>query len=838
MKTALRAAEQGNGTTSRPVQYRFTMNDLGNPEKTLPACVIIGGGIGGVLTALKLAEAGKQVILIERNAELLSGTSNSTPGRMGCGFHYGDIDTAIFLLRITVNFMRKFKLFTLADSMPDKSFLKYGLYFLHKDTLPDQQKKVRATYVALDEEYKRLASVDPENKVLGEPKNFMKYLTYNLEQYNQHIRNASATVVDGVKTPEKLLDWKKFRTHLLTLIKNHPNILLLNKFEVVDEISLSFDPTFRFQYKVTVTDLNKSRPGKEVRREILTRTVVNSTWENLEEVSAKAGILPDKVRTNRLKALVKVKLPPELAECPSTFFCLGPYCMFSNLGDGTALMTYAPVTNIAVSTSLKTPPDIQKFLKYTAPREEINHIGNGIIKGVATYIRGMEEAELLEVRFGIVRTLGETLMGTLHTPEDPIHSRAYTEVSAPHPGFIQNASTKLMYGIENADLVLQKIEDAEQKYKDIFFMVSVTVYQLFNKRIENFTKHYEDSLDPDNCNVRQHMTILTYAQTLAFYYATRYDLEEIKASTSPEMQRRRLQQREEREQKLKSKSGGSFFRSSSTGHTPDGLKDDSATTSDTSSFEDPNSSSGSNHSGLSLTEVAGIPIPPSSHPAASSPGSSTDSTPPNVDSLDERRELHAKGKELFLTILAIDIARSSQIYNTIVQHIIKLSGDASEPKEGVVEKTSNLVYSLYRKRNKSSSEVSTSASEFEASLIAREMERDKRLNKGWKEDCCRQFIQNIIKNSGNTSEPEEGIVAKTSDIVYSLYGKRNKRSSEVSTPSDLADKFQNSLATCEKERNRRLNTWWKDDYRRQNAGTSYDEKTDVCNGDLTPLRRR
>jgi glycine/D-amino acid oxidase-like deaminating enzyme len=45
--------------------------------------VIVGGGVAGVGTALKLAGEGYEVTLIEAN-ELLSGSSRSTPGLNFC----------------------------------------------------------------------------------------------------------------------------------------------------------------------------------------------------------------------------------------------------------------------------------------------------------------------------------------------------------------------------------------------------------------------------------------------------------------------------------------------------------------------------------------------------------------------------------------------------------------------------------------------------------------------------------------------------------------------------------------------------------------------------------
>jgi L-2-hydroxyglutarate oxidase LhgO len=59
------------------------------PIKPIPARVaIIGGGIFGTLSALKLAENGCKVILYEAGMELLNGASIANQNRLHLGYHY------------------------------------------------------------------------------------------------------------------------------------------------------------------------------------------------------------------------------------------------------------------------------------------------------------------------------------------------------------------------------------------------------------------------------------------------------------------------------------------------------------------------------------------------------------------------------------------------------------------------------------------------------------------------------------------------------------------------------------------------------------------------------
>jgi len=50
--------------------------------------IVIGGGIHGITVAIAAAEAGGRVTLIDKNLELLNGTSGSTHNRAHMGYHY------------------------------------------------------------------------------------------------------------------------------------------------------------------------------------------------------------------------------------------------------------------------------------------------------------------------------------------------------------------------------------------------------------------------------------------------------------------------------------------------------------------------------------------------------------------------------------------------------------------------------------------------------------------------------------------------------------------------------------------------------------------------------
>ena len=91
--------------------------------------------------------------------------------------------------------------------------------------------------------------------------------------------------------------------------------------------------------------------------EIFAEVTVNASWYNIGKFNKMLSISAfTRKRCNRIKAIIPVRLPEALVHMPSMFFCMGPFCMFSNKGNRVEMLTYAPETNIAVSSSGELEP--------------------------------------------------------------------------------------------------------------------------------------------------------------------------------------------------------------------------------------------------------------------------------------------------------------------------------------------------------------------------------------------------------------------------------------------------------------------------------------------------
>ena len=443
----------------------------------MPEVIVIGAGAAGFSAALELADRGYQVKLIEQ-ATLGSGASGSNPGRMGHGFHYVDVDTAKMYLRASVQVQRKYPDYLIGKEHPLDHPLRRARYFITKqsDNTPEL---ILASYLQIKEEYSRLIKEDPENEVFGPEENFLRVL--ELAEYESQVN--TDLVVMGIETAEHLFHWHAFAKDIKDKIHANKNIVLYEHTEVVriERGELNED---RFSIHV-----KEKHSSSETERVFHTNYLVNSTWQNIEFFNNQLGLpMIPSTRTNRLKALLVAKLPESLTHTHSMFFCMGQHCMFSNLGNGYGMMTFANVTNMETSLGLTLSDYAKRLIKGDATPAEKKLISKDILAGVAKYIPEMKHATIIDVKFGIVRTAGTLSLSDLSDPLSSFHKRNYYGISEEQIGLVSNPCTKLFYFVRNGNLVADWI-DAE--------VIATSVIKKCMRDIETYAKKINFSLTVD-----------------------------------------------------------------------------------------------------------------------------------------------------------------------------------------------------------------------------------------------------------------------------------------------------------------------------------------------------
>jgi hypothetical protein len=387
---------------------------------------VLGGGIAGVTTALELVKNDTNTVtLFESKAHILEGTSARTPGRMGLGFHYlADLNSAYQYLHSTVGFARQFPGFILNRG---ESHLTRGRYFLVDD--PSQRNglslhKIMSVIQALQSTYASLCQHDPANQSFGPPDQFFRVLKQ--DQFSDRI--ASDKVILGIETCEALLDWVKFSNHLKKLVCHAQNLSIFTNTPVK-----TVHPIGDYGFYINGEQFDQ---------------VVNCTWENMQSIAALAKLTSPNTASLRIKLLAEVHLPPMLQDMHSSFFCVGPYAMFSNMGKGIGRLTYAPVTNYFHTQEAELPQEMASLVTQCTQTPAIEHAGRQIIDGVAQFIPAMRYASLKKVYPGIVRTYGTNM--DIYDPKSDIHRRRERGIEQLSPHWVNNGAMKLFHALVNA----------------------------------------------------------------------------------------------------------------------------------------------------------------------------------------------------------------------------------------------------------------------------------------------------------------------------------------------------------------------------------------------------
>ncbi|MDQ8040079.1 MAG: hypothetical protein REH83_06705, partial [Rickettsiella sp.] len=313
--------------------------------------------------------------------------------------------------------------------------LRNGRYYIVNDSSFSAE-KILETYEKLAEAYSELVTKDINNKIFGEPDNFYRIL--KPEEYKDDVNLKHVKI--GIETREHLLDWPSFKLFLLNKITACKNIEIFSETEV-NNIS--------YEYAKNHYAIHLKNDSGFVNNICLANFVINATWEWVDYFNTKVGYyrMPGDLRTNRAKAILKVKLPEALKEKNSMFFCMGPHCMFSNMGDGYGLITFAPNTNLLNSTDLIPNQEYLKIINGDLPKEDQLKISKNIIAGVSEYIPAMINAEVVELYFGTVQIEG---VADIFSHDSKVHQRDYMGLKYLEDGFISLPCMKLLYGDGNA----------------------------------------------------------------------------------------------------------------------------------------------------------------------------------------------------------------------------------------------------------------------------------------------------------------------------------------------------------------------------------------------------
>lgn len=421
--------------------------------------LIIGAGLSGAFAALEAARRGRRVFLIDQGNQVIPDSSSSYNEcyKLHTGLHYaGNVKTAVKCLEDSIAFAKSIPAECLAGQLNEP--WRRGRHFVMSNSLFPAE-HVKQVALLLQKRYAELVAQDPKNKVFGEPKEFIKFLSEADYPYvaknisfsdSTKLKRQNIKVVLGIETGESQIDIKKLREHLKQEIKSNSKITFIPRMRV---INLAHLPN-QLGYAVTVA-------GPTGRQVWHVPDIMNCAWQNIESLSKQLGFYtPDENRVIRVKVCTLVKLPKSLEKVNTCIFSIGPFVSITNLGNGEAVLASETTTNVghykAGTDNLS--PELAEIIK-----KPLNiHTGKGaslsekILRECASYLPDLAQAKVLEVMLGYVKMVNIPTpyngLSSLFEQHSPIHQRLErgVEVESGALGYVANSGNKMTYTVRNA----------------------------------------------------------------------------------------------------------------------------------------------------------------------------------------------------------------------------------------------------------------------------------------------------------------------------------------------------------------------------------------------------
>lgn len=428
--------------------------------------IVFGAGFAGTLTALEIAKDGYEILLIEAGEEVIDvkSTSYNNGYRLHTGIHYiGDVETAKQCLLNSIAFVREF---------PEYIFGKVGdpwrrgRYYIMSNSLFDME-AAKAMCHTLKQLYIDEISKDFRNAVFGDPSDFFSFLDKSKYLFvadsipfvkGKEVCNIQTIL--GIETAESHVDIAGIKRHLQKKINETSNIRFINNHKV-NEVSYQED---EFLYCVGATHV-KTRHSTT----FLTKSIVNCTWQNIEYLDKQLGLNSKNEKAQvyvRVKKSLLIKLPEGYQGINTCSFVSGPHCALTNLGNGTAVVTHEPSTNLA---TFPGGNDLSERLNDHIQENQftISVSSQAILEGASRYIPALSNAKILEVRTGFVKfykKANET--HSIYDINSAIHRRLENGIEVKKLCYISHSGMKFIYTKKNADII-RKILQTHMRKRNI-----------------------------------------------------------------------------------------------------------------------------------------------------------------------------------------------------------------------------------------------------------------------------------------------------------------------------------------------------------------------------------
>ncbi|MFI8280902.1 FAD-dependent oxidoreductase [Streptomyces sp. NPDC085929] len=373
--------------------------------------VVIGGGFAGLHSASELADAGHRVLVLESGDRLMARASRNNLGRIHHGWHYpGDPATAHTCVDASFGFLEQFADLLLGrpDGVPGAQtgwcILASGSFI---DPVPwlARAEELRAHYAAQHFRH---------NRTFGPPEQFFQLLAPM--QWGRWF--APERVQYAASTLEPFVDLAALAQRVIARVHARSRIQVRTGHAVRDARPLG-QPEAPDGFELAIARRDGG-PAYTLRA----RQVVNASWTSRlaldRRVATRCAMpLPDAVMTFRLKTYLHIRLPHRLSALPSYVFIQGPFTAFTNLADGTGLLSYAPVSNHSQASGAL-PHDWDRLLTGDFSQSERAECAGRTLLGADRFVPGIAASEVLDVRASTLCNPGSV---NIYDPRSSVHHR-------------------------------------------------------------------------------------------------------------------------------------------------------------------------------------------------------------------------------------------------------------------------------------------------------------------------------------------------------------------------------------------------------------------------------
>jgi glycine/D-amino acid oxidase-like deaminating enzyme len=364
---------------------------------------ILGGGLQGCCVALSLAERGVDVILFDRNDQLLSRAAVANEGKVHLGYMYANdpsYSTARMMIQGALAFAPFFaRHLGLAEDYMMVS--RPAAYVVHKDSQRTTEQVSR--YLATVHELMREASQSRTRAYFGRDLSDQPRMWSAAEREAQFDPEVALAAFD---TPEVAIDPVSLAAEVRGRIEADRRIEIRLKHEV-----LSVEDSDCLEVAGAAQSGSFREPFDHV---------VNALWDGRFAINERRGLRPNRPWLHRLKYGVSFRLPASADLPPSATFVSGPFGEVVSYCNGLTYLTWYPVCLQGISDSIA-PPEWPTY-----PSEPLrSQLLRGTLEAMAKFVpslRALDASKLkdITVKGGVIVAWGQT---DISDPASELHRR-------------------------------------------------------------------------------------------------------------------------------------------------------------------------------------------------------------------------------------------------------------------------------------------------------------------------------------------------------------------------------------------------------------------------------